>query len=114
MVVARRALPGIVFGAAIGALLLVFQTFAPLAAAVALVWSLSSWNRSLALGSLLLGVGVSWFFLIAIHVVIPCAQTATTTCTSPDLFPLAIASVVVISAGSPLILGGIRTGGTTE
>jgi hypothetical protein len=114
MVIVRRALPGIVFGAAIGVLLLVFQTFALLAAAVALVWSLSSWNRSLALGSLLLGVGVSWLFLIAIHVVIPCPQTTTTTCTSPDLLPLAVVAVVVISVGSPLILGGIRTAETTE
>ncbi len=112
MILVRRALAGVVFGAAIGVLLLVFQTFALLAAAVALVWSLSFSNRRPALGGLLLGVGVSWLFLIVIHVANPCVQTATTTCTSPDLFPLAVAAVVVISVGSLLILGGIRAGET--
>ncbi|MGD0862319.1 MAG: hypothetical protein ABSA21_06100 [Candidatus Limnocylindrales bacterium] len=114
MILVSRALAGVVFGAAIGLLLLEIQTIALLAAAVAFVWSLSSPSRWLALGSLLLGAGACWLLLIAIHVANPCAQTATTSCASPDLFPLAVFAVVVISVGSLLILGGVRTAKTAE
>jgi vacuolar-type H+-ATPase subunit I/STV1 len=105
----RRALAGVVFGAAIGVLLLVFQVVGLLVVAAALVWSSSVPSRGLAVGSLLLGAGACWLVLIALHIANPCGETATTTCTSPDLLPFSLAAIGALLAGCVLVLRGLRT-----